>query len=298
MAGGEGWVTDFEAAKKQAVEENKDLLVDFTGSDWCGWCIRLRNEVFVHDAFKDGVKDHFVLVELDYPRDKSNMSEELLAQNKQLAGKYAIRGYPTVLLMDHKGVPYGRTGYKKGGAEEYVKHLNELRAGKVKAAEAFAEAEKLEGVAKAGKLLFALDGLGLDSTILAAFYGDVIEQIKAADPDDKTGYVKREETRKRQEKFQKELNGFARKKDYDGAVKLIDSNIKDDGMDDLEKQQMMRTKAMILSLQNKFDAALETLKEAKAVAPESKLAAGLGEFEANILKRREKIEKVEKAKAE
>ena len=74
LAGGEGWTHDFEAAKKQAADENKDLLIDFIGSDWCGWCIKLNEEVFSHDEFKTGVKDKYVLVELDYPKDTSKLS--------------------------------------------------------------------------------------------------------------------------------------------------------------------------------------------------------------------------------
>ena len=71
-AAGDEWMTDFEAAKKKAAAENKDLLVDFTGSDWCGWCIKLVDEVFKHDSFKKGVADKFVLVELDFPKKPEN----------------------------------------------------------------------------------------------------------------------------------------------------------------------------------------------------------------------------------
>ena len=69
-AGGEGWQTDFEVAKKLAAEGKKDLLLDFTGSDWCGWCIKLNKEVFGLEPFKTGTKDKFVLVELDFPQKK------------------------------------------------------------------------------------------------------------------------------------------------------------------------------------------------------------------------------------
>ena len=148
FAGGEGWISDFEAAKKEAAESNKDLLIDFTGSDWCGWCIRLNKEVFQHDAFKEGVKDKFVLVELDFPKDKSKITEETLAQNKVLAKEYGVRGYPTILLTDAKGRPYAKTGYRKGGPENYVAHLNELRELKAKRDVALGEAEAKEGVAK------------------------------------------------------------------------------------------------------------------------------------------------------
>ena len=83
-AGGEGWTHDFEAAKKQAAAEKKDLLMDFTGSDWCGWCIKLNDEVFKHDVFKDGVKDKYVLVEVDFPQDKSKLDEA--TQSVQISG--------------------------------------------------------------------------------------------------------------------------------------------------------------------------------------------------------------------
>ena len=156
LAGGEGWTSDFEAAKKQATEAKKDLLIDFTGSDWCGWCIKLNDEVFKHDAFKDGVKDTFVLVEIDSPQDKSKLSEETQKQNKELGEKYQIEGYPTILLTDAEGRPYASTGYQEGGPEKYVAHLNELREHKKARDEGFAAAEKLEGAEKAKALVETL----------------------------------------------------------------------------------------------------------------------------------------------
>ena len=113
-AGGDGWMTDFEAAKKKATAEKKDLLVDFTGSDWCGWCIKLSDEVFKHDAFKKGVADKYVLVELDFPKDKSKQSEATQKQNAELQKKYKIRGFPSILLMDGEGRPFAQTGYQAG----------------------------------------------------------------------------------------------------------------------------------------------------------------------------------------
>ena len=86
-AAGDEWMTDFEAAKQKAAAENKDLLVNFTGSDWCSWCIKLVDEVFKHDAFKKGVADNFVLVELDFPQDKSKLDESTQTQNEMLQEK-------------------------------------------------------------------------------------------------------------------------------------------------------------------------------------------------------------------
>ena len=119
------WETDFEAAKDRAKAEGKPMLIDFTGSDWCGWCVKLKKEVFDHQEFKDYAAENLVLVELDFPRRKEQ-SEEEKAQNAKLAEKYEVRGFPTILILSDKGKEIARTGYKAGGPEAYVEHLKEL----------------------------------------------------------------------------------------------------------------------------------------------------------------------------
>lgn len=282
FAGGEGWTSDYAGAKKQAAESKKDLLIDFTGSDWCGWCIKLNDEVFKKDAFKEGVKDTFVLVELDFPKDESKLTEAVKAQNKELGEKYAVQGYPSIVLTDAEGRPYASTGYEEGGPEKYVEHLNELRKGKAKRDEAFAAAEKLEGVAKAKALVTALDEIGLEEAALANFYGPVLEQIKAADPKDETGYGKRAEAKKRVMDFQNELQELAAKQDMDGALVLVDKTLKAGGFDEEATLQMMMTRAVILAQQEKFDEALKAVDDAKAFAPENPMMPGINEFRARI----------------
>lgn len=119
------WLTDFEAAKKQAAEKNLPILADFSGSDWCGWCIKLDNEVFSQDAFRKYAEDNLVLFLADFPNSKPQTSE-VKAQNEALAQKYGIRGFPTVLLLDATGNVLAQTGYQAGGAEAYVEHIKEL----------------------------------------------------------------------------------------------------------------------------------------------------------------------------
>ena len=121
----EAWMTDFAAAKIKAAAEQKPLLLDFTGSDWCGWCIKLDKEVFSQKAFKEFAADNLVLVELDFPRGKEQ-SEDLKAQNKALAEKYGIRGFPTILVLSPKGELIEKTGYQRGGPEAYVAHIKEI----------------------------------------------------------------------------------------------------------------------------------------------------------------------------
>lgn len=282
FAGGEGWSSDFAAAKKEAAESKKDLLIDFTGSDWCGWCIKLNKEVFKHEPFKAGVKDTFVLVELDFPRDKAKLTEATKAQNKELAKKYAVKGYPTILLTDADGRPYAKTGYQKGGPEKYVEHLNELRAKKAARDEAFAAADKAEGVEKAKALVAALEAMGLSDKLVANFYGDVAEQIKAADPQDETGFNKKAATKARLADFQKALQKLAGQQDMDGALALVDKTIKEGGLEVEETQQMMMTRAVILAQQQKFEEALKAVDAALEFAPDSPLNKGIEGFRKRI----------------
>lgn len=127
FAAGEGWHTNLESAKKIAAKENKPILIDFSGSDWCGWCIKLDKEVFSETAFKDYAKDNLVLVLLDFPR-KKQIDATTKAINKELMENYGVKGFPTVILIDSNGKLIAQTGYRKGGAAAYVAHLKELLA--------------------------------------------------------------------------------------------------------------------------------------------------------------------------
>jgi protein disulfide-isomerase len=117
--------TDFAAAKEKAKASNRYMLLDFSGSDWCGWCIKLDEEVFSRRAFKSYARDNLVCVLLDFPRRKK-LSKSLTEQNKNLSSEYGVRGFPTVLVLSPAGEIVARTGYKKGGASDYVKHLETL----------------------------------------------------------------------------------------------------------------------------------------------------------------------------
>ena len=122
------WFTDLDEAKAVAVKENKPLLVDFTGSDWCGYCIKLHAEVFDKPEFEAFAKN-YVLVELDFPSKKPQPAEEK-AKNKATQTKFGVSGFPTVLLIDAKsGEAYGRqSGYGPGtGPKAYIEKLSAFK---------------------------------------------------------------------------------------------------------------------------------------------------------------------------
>ena len=123
-----GWLTNYAEAQKEAQAKNKLLLMDFTGSDWCGWCIMLDKEVFSKPEFKEYASKHLVLLELDFPRGK-RLPPETAAQNEQLVQKYRISGFPTVVVFDSTGKPLGALGYQAGGAPAFIAELEKLRKG-------------------------------------------------------------------------------------------------------------------------------------------------------------------------
>jgi thioredoxin-related protein len=121
-ADGLNWENNLETAIQQAKKENKAVLVNFTGSDWCIWCKRLSSEVFQQKAFKDYANESLVLVMLDFPKDKPQ-SDETKDYNNNLAQKYGIQGFPTILIIDAEGKLVGQTGYLPGGPEKYIENI-------------------------------------------------------------------------------------------------------------------------------------------------------------------------------
>jgi protein disulfide-isomerase len=117
------WQTDFAAASKQAAQEHKYILLDFTGSDWCPWCIKMDKEVFDQSQFSDFAVKNLILVKVDFPR-KTAQSPAEKSQNEELAKKYAIEGFPTYILLDSSGKEVRRqVGYLQGGATAFIDWL-------------------------------------------------------------------------------------------------------------------------------------------------------------------------------
>ena len=267
MAASEAWTSDYEAARKKAAAENKDLLIDFTGSDWCAWCIKLRKEVFDLPAFEAGVKDKFVLVELDYPNDKTRVTEAVAKQNEELLKKYPIKGYPTILLCDASGKPFAATGYQPGGPEAYLKALDELSANKTARDKGLADASGKEGADKARQLIATLDDLKLDFGMTHSWYEDVAGEIKKADPADETGFAKNEASELKFASFMTKLGEFRSKADLEGAMKLAEETLADKSLSIEFRHQVHGHQAATLAYAGKKDEAIAVLRKAIAEEP-------------------------------
>lgn len=120
------WLNDYKKAQEEAKTSHKLLLLNFTGSDWCGWCIKFDKEVLSQSPFKDYARSNLVLVELDFPRAKSQ-SPEVRKQNRDLAQQYEVVGFPTIVVLNSDGQKlWEYDGYFPGGAEAFVAELQKL----------------------------------------------------------------------------------------------------------------------------------------------------------------------------
>ena len=122
------WQTNFEEAKKIATEQDKNVVIVFSGSDWCAPCIKLDKNIWQSEAFKKEAKDEWVLVKANFPRKKANeLSKEQTEHNRKLAEKFNGEGsFPLVVVLDKNGKVLGKMGFKNVSPEEYIKMIHAL----------------------------------------------------------------------------------------------------------------------------------------------------------------------------
>ncbi len=118
------WEEKLETALSKAQNENKFVLVNFTGSDWCIWCQRLNNEVFSQKEFENFAKEYLVLVKIDFPKNIEQSNETKL-YNQKLLQQFGVEGFPTIFILDKNGNIKLRTGYLPGGTANYINHLKD-----------------------------------------------------------------------------------------------------------------------------------------------------------------------------
>ena len=119
------WITDYKKAQEDAKAGKKLMLLEFTGSDWCGWCMKLDKEVFSTPEFQNYASRNLILVKVDFPR-RRPQTEALKKQNEELAQKYGIQGFPTIIVLNGQGEKVGELGYMAGGPSPFLAKLETL----------------------------------------------------------------------------------------------------------------------------------------------------------------------------
>ncbi len=260
------WQTDFETARILAKKTDKDLLLSFSGSDWCPWCKKLEKEVFTQDLFKQNAPANYILVNLDFPK-KKKLPDALKKQNQQLKNKYDVTGFPTILLTDSAGEPYAQLGYRKGGPQKYLDYLDLMRSGKTKWETVFTQASSAQGLEKA-----RLYDRGLELKKKNGFTKGnqkIIDEIKALDKDNAAGLKYKYEIPEKMALIEKELNT---KRDLDKALQDLSGIISDYNPDSKIKQDIYMFQAAI-NIKGKKDnkAGLEALNQALKIAPDTEI---------------------------
>lgn len=285
LADGEQWTTNFEEAKATAKKENKSILMDFTGSDWCYYCIQLDKKVFSKEVFQKEAPKHFVLLKVDYPRDKSKQSKEEIAQNEKLKATYgyAVSGYPTVLLTDAEGRPFAKkTGYGGTEAAKYVEELKSDAAIRKQRDDLLTKAENAEGIAKA-KLLDQAVSL-IDSELGVSAYSDIIDQIVALDSQGKAGLKSKYEEVLKLAKVKDVVAEIRRSGNLDESLAKINKLITDLDLKGEVLQEAMYYKGYIQFQKGDKDASKTTLEAALKLAPESKMGKQIERILENAFK--------------
>ncbi|MBK1831269.1 thioredoxin family protein [Verrucomicrobiaceae bacterium R5-34] len=216
-----GWVTDFDSAKQSARAEGKDLLLEFTRAKGCGWCIRLEKEVLTQQSFQKQVPKDFVLVELEFPRDRE-LPEELKKQNKRLFRHYGVRTFPYVVLCDASGRPYAGIKYENSNAEDFLKTITSFQKQRNLRDQTLAAAAELEGDAKARMLE---KGLSYVDASFHRHYPEVIDAISQADPDDTSGVVAKVRSQQVSAELASLLRPLYKKEKFDEVPASVDQYI-------------------------------------------------------------------------
>jgi thioredoxin-related protein len=124
----QNWQTNFDEAKKIAIDQDKNIIIVFSGSDWCAPCIKLDKNIWQSEAFKNEAAKDWVLIKANFPRKKANeLPKEQTEHNRKLAEKYNIEGsFPLVVILDKNGKLLGRMGFKNVSPEDYIKMIHAL----------------------------------------------------------------------------------------------------------------------------------------------------------------------------
>jgi len=224
------WLTDMQKAQKIAEKENKDLLINFTGSDWCSWCIKLKEEVFSKEGFEKA-HQNFVFVEMDFPQNQDIIPPKTRKQNEKWSDRFGIEGFPTIVLTDENGRPYGSLGYVPGGPEAFLAELEKTQKSREVRDEKLAKAKQANGLEKAKLLASALDSVPAKYHL--PMYRDEVDQIIALDEKNQIGLksrfekiVQRAEAEKQLETLQQEIQSAFSQGGAEAALKLVQKELK------------------------------------------------------------------------
>lgn len=270
----QGWTENVSTAKTSASDAKKDLLLEFTGSDWCPPCKMLKAKVFDSAHFMTEAPKGFVLVKLDFPRDKSHQTAAVIAQNTEMAEQYRVAAFPTVILADAKGRPYAQwSGYGGESPEQYTKMLEDKRKVRVARDAELEKAAAAKGIDKAKALDAALDSVPISATLMLATYDAEIKEIMTLDADKSAGLYSKYESLKIAPQIEEQVQEILNSSDNPAkAYAKIEAIVKEKKLSGLALQEALFGMALAKYTAEDVPATVALLKKAKDAAPKSEKA--------------------------
>jgi thioredoxin-related protein len=278
------WHSDFEKGKKAAAKSGKTLLVNFTGSDWCHWCVQLKKEVFDQEAFA-AAPESYELVELDFPQAEDLITPEQRGKNEALAQKLGVDGFPSVILFDAEGRPFARTGYQAGGPEAYLKHLEEI-------SQPYQALQAAEGEGRKDALVAFLRTLAGEN--VEANFGAELKELKKLDPEDETGYLAEMTALKALAEFEAGVEESLSAGDFESVLEQVDTFLAEHNPQGEDRQHVVMGRVMVFVEQGDKEKAFAEIDKMAAFAPESEFSQNVKEIKASITEHLEMRAEMEK----
>lgn len=279
--------TDLEQALVEAKSEKQMLLVEFTGSDWCPPCKRLKKDILSTPAFADYVNSNNLrFVELDFPRTKGALPPDLMKKREAIAMKYNVQGFPTVLILDADGMPYGRIVGGAKNTTDYTKKLSDALDVNAKFVEAVSAARDKTGLDCAGALVAALEILPSDCR---SYQNEIIKDLTENDPEDRFGFKKKSRQAALLAEQRKILKNFFAKHRKKITPEGL-SAARDEALTLLKLPEIQPTIALMLNkfisdgyaMSHDLENALKYLKAAHDAAPDTREGKALVQWIKNM----------------
>ena len=260
-AADDAWTEDIAAAIKTAEKEDKDLLLLYTGSDWCPPCKKLEADILSQEEFLEDAGSKYVLVKFDFPQ-SSEQSEELVTQNQEWLKKYGIDGYPTIVLIDSDQRPFGFAGYESGSVGDYLDMLESLRQIRVRRDKTMKEADKLKGLDRARMLDQAISEMRQE--VVSIYYEDIVTEIVELDSKDELG-LRTKWNESKDNELRKiilaDITMVARLEKPDRALQYINNVMDDVVFPSTQKLQILQIKLNLLQKTKNLDEVNAVLDE-------------------------------------
>lgn len=272
------WTEDWDAALARAQRENKDVLINFTGSDWCVWCQRLSAEVFDTPEFRSQAPRNYILIKLDFPRSRPQTAQ-VQNRNRALANQYGVEGYPTIFLADSKGRPYARMGYQAGGPATYLRNMENFRRAKEADWAILGNAERENGLAKA-RLLDEFYSR-VDKAGTASFFAEIIDQIISLDARNEGGLREKYSIKKELENLKQRLDQNANWTEVIRQLKDLEGRAQRANQVVLQQDVLIVQAAINLNVLDNKDEARAILRKVQQMNPQS----SWGQLAADVLSR-------------